>query len=427
MSNSNLEPTLVVESPSNSSNVSVFEQDSALRVEPLKFWEGVALIFGANIGAGILGLAYGSRLAGWPILLFALVLTGTLTTISMLYVAETTLRTKKPLQLAGLAEKYIGNVGSWLIFLSVAINTYGCLIAYMAGSGRILGEFLGVAPHIGSLIFFIPATIIVWLGLRVTGIAEKFITSGMVALILILILATITGPGVKAEHLAYANWAFAIPVLNIAIFCYISQYLVPELTRGFSHKDSDIKLLPKAIVTGMFGTGLFLALVPMAAIGMAGVNNVTEVVTTGWGEKLGSWAYVTANTFAILAMMTSFWAVGETFLTNIVDKMKFKSEWDIKTRIIAISIVVIPPFILAYKNILGFVDAIGYSGAFAGVIMSILPVMMLRESRKNGEIEPAWTVGKLAHPAIQTLIIIVFSIGAIYAVLGYLGALPKGW
>ena len=81
------------------------------------------IIVGANIGAGILGLAYSTRKAGWPILLMWLIIAGVCTTISMLYVAETTLRTKKPMQLPGLAERYVGKLGAVLVFISVCANS----------------------------------------------------------------------------------------------------------------------------------------------------------------------------------------------------------------------------------------------------------------------------------------------------------------
>lgn len=82
------------------SNV-VITEEGALSVKKLTFWEAAMIIVGANIGAGILGLAYSSRKAGWPILLMWLIIAGVFTTVSMLYVAETTLRTKKPMQLPG--------------------------------------------------------------------------------------------------------------------------------------------------------------------------------------------------------------------------------------------------------------------------------------------------------------------------------------
>lgn len=135
---------------------------SALTRTRLTLLEGVSLIVGANIGAGILSLAFGAKNAGWPVLVFWVIVAGIFTTISMLYVADTTLRTKKDYQLSGLAEKYVGKLGSWLMFLSVTVNSIGALIAYTAGSGSILAEFFSIPPTLGSIIFFIPAIIVVW-------------------------------------------------------------------------------------------------------------------------------------------------------------------------------------------------------------------------------------------------------------------------
>lgn len=108
----------------------VATEEGALSVKKLTFWEAAMIIVGANIGAGILGLAYSTRKAGWPILLMWLIVAGVCTTISMLYVAETTLRTKKPMQLPGLAERYVGKLGAVLVFISVCANSIGCMISY---------------------------------------------------------------------------------------------------------------------------------------------------------------------------------------------------------------------------------------------------------------------------------------------------------
>ena len=72
------------------SNV-VITEEGALSVKKLTFWEAAMIIVGANIGAGILGLAYSSRKAGWPILLMWLIIAGVFTTVSMLYVAGRTI------------------------------------------------------------------------------------------------------------------------------------------------------------------------------------------------------------------------------------------------------------------------------------------------------------------------------------------------
>ncbi|RKJ11421.1 amino acid permease, partial [Butyricicoccus sp. 1XD8-22] len=194
----------------------------------------------------------------------------------------------------------------------------------------------------------IPAVGVIWLGLKAAGVAEKFITFGMLFLVVLLVVASIIGPGLKVEYLTFYNPKFAIPVFSLTVFSFLAQYIVPELSRGYSKED--IKNLPKAISIGMLITGVLLALVPMAALGLTGPDKVTEVVTIAWADALGSWAFFTANGFALLAMLTSFWALGQSYFTNIIDRFKFPSETDKKYRGIALAIVAVPPFILAYSG-----------------------------------------------------------------------------
>src|SRR5699024_7074841 len=175
------------------SNEIVSEETSGLSRTRLTLLEGASLIVGTNIGAGILSLAFGSRHAGWPILLFWIIVTGALTTVMMLYVAETTLRTKKDLQLSGLTNKYMGRIGAWVMFISVAINAVGAMTAYASGSGEVLSELFNIPPFVGSLIFFIPAAGVIWLGLKVVGASGRVVTVGMLILVAILVIASIIG------------------------------------------------------------------------------------------------------------------------------------------------------------------------------------------------------------------------------------------
>ena len=98
-----------------------------------------------------------------------------------------------------------------------------------------------------------------------------------------------------------------------------------------------------------------------------------------------------------------------------------------KTRLFVLACVVIPPFVLAYSGLVSFVDAIYLAGTFGGVIMSVLPVLMLRSARKTGDLEPSWQCGWIAAAWVQWLMIILFCGAAVYAVLGLFGMLPAAW
>ena len=72
-------------------------------------------------------------------------------------------------------------------------------------------------------------------------------------------------------------------------------------------------------------------------------------------------------------------------------------------------------------------NAIVSAGPVGGIIMSVLPVFMVRSARKRGDQEPCWQCGWLAARPVQGLVLTVFLGSGIYALLSMAGMLPKGW
>ena len=398
---------------------------SGLKINRLTFVEAAMMIVGSTIGSGVLGLAYATRRAGWPVLVALLIIAALVSTLSMLYVAESSLRTRAPLQLSGLAERYIGSWGAWLLFFAVGATSFCSLMAYTNGCGKILSELLGVSFETGSLVFILPATVVIWFGLKATGVAEKFISSGMIAMLLVLAGASALSSRVPLENILYTDWRFAVPIFNITVFCYAVQYMVPEVARGFTHQPE--KLVP-SILAGFLISFAILAVVPLSVFLMLPLSEISEVVSLSWGRALHHPIfYFLVNVFAFCAMLTSFWVISESFLTNMVDKFRLKDESHAPTRLAMILFIVVPPFLLAFFGAVSFVNAIFFAGTFGGIIMSILPVYMLRGARKKGDMEPVWTCGWMAARPLQLLVVAIFSLAGLYALLSMAGLLPAGW
>ncbi len=405
-------------------NNKVAYEEGALKVFKLTPMEVIFTIVGCGIGSGCLGTAYAARLAGFPVVTFWLIVSGILTLFSMYYVAETALRTKKMVQLPGLAEKYVGPVGKVLIFLAVVINSASCLIAYFNGSGNIINSAFGLPNWVGTLIFLAPAALVTWFGLKAVGVAGKYMSGGMAIVVIILTVASLISKDAELSRLFTSNWEFAIPIFNVAAFSYIGQYLVPDLARGLSH---DPKKLAPSLLIGQILVAALLILVPLGCFVISPADEISEVATIAWGEAIGLWAFFTANIFALIAMFTSFCPITQTLVSNIVDFFNFKSDTDVKTRLPIMAIVIGIPLFLTLSGMVGFVDAIYFSGTFAAAIMAILPILMVRGARKKGDVEPEWNCGKLASWPIQAVIIIMYGGTAVYAILGVAGVLPAGW
>lgn len=135
-----------------------------------------------------------------------------------------------------------------------------------------------------------------------SGLAEKYLGAGFDC--------------VQSFGLSLAAGTFIIPIMNLAVFTFLAQYVVPELARGL--RDHNPNAIPHAVVAGMGITGFTLALVPFAALGLLGTD-VTEVITFAWGDSLGTVAFYLANIFALCAMLTSFLAIGFTTMRNVLN------------------------------------------------------------------------------------------------------------
>src|SRR5450830_1250708 len=269
--------------------------DSGLLALPISRLETIGIIFGTNIGAGVLGMAYAARKTGYLPLLLCLALTCVICTITMLYLTEVALRSRGNHQLSGLAQRYLGGLGGWLIFLAVAANSFGALTAYMAGSGSIMLDLLGgygMTREWGSMLFIVPSVAVLYLGLKVLGAGNKVISLCVVA------------------------------VFNLAVFVFGAQFLVPELVRGNLETP---QRLPRLITIGMGLTFVMVAAIPASVIALVGNQELSQVATLSWGRALGQWAYYVANIFALLAMLTSYWGLGGCLFTNIFDHFRLGS------------------------------------------------------------------------------------------------------
>ena len=399
-------------------------EEGALKVSRLTPMEVIFTIVGCGIGSGCLGTAYSARLAGFPVITFWLIVSGITTLFSMYYVAETALRTRKLVQLPGLAERYVGPIGKILIFLAVTLNSFSCLIAYFDGSADIINSLLGVPGWVGTLMFLIPGMLVVWMGLKAVGMAGKYLSIAMALMLIILCGASLISKDADLSRLFTSNWSYAIPIFNVAAFSYIVQYLGPDLARGLSH---DPKKLAPAMLVGQIITAALLILVPLGCFAMSPADEITEVATIAWGQALGQWALYLANIFALIAMFTSFCPISQTLISNIVDFFRLRSDSDNRIRLPIMILIYGIPLILVFGGLVGFVDAIYFSGTFCAAIMAILPVFMVNSARKHGDIEPVWNCGWMASKPMEAIIIILYGGTIVYAILGAFGVLPAGW
>ena len=394
--------------------------EGALKLKRLTLAQAVMLLVGGNVGAAILSLPYAARVSGYPGAALVSVLTTVFSVVSHLYIVEIMLRTKRPVQLVGLMREHMqegGHAAAWVALM--ALLTAGIAIpsltAYVMGGAQIIDAFLPVGPVAAGLVFLIPGAAVVWLGLKATGVAQQWGSLLMGAALLTFALVSSARPEFDAARLARFVPGAMAAALPVGIFTSMSQALVPEVVRGLSHAPRQI---PRAIMIGLAINLGFLLVFCAAIFGLQPFDAFSEVVTVSWGRAFGVPIWVAVNSFALLALLTSFWASALAAMGNVIEALGFRSEASFTSRLIAFAATVAPSVVLVFLQRYDFGDMISVAGAVGGVVLAVLPIPILLRARRRNERTPEFVCGPLFSPPVQVALV-VFYVGAlVYAALG---------
>ena len=248
----------------------------------------------------------------------------------------------------------------------------------------------------------------------------------MFGILVALVIATFFKAELNFSNALEMHWDLvaSLPIFNTVVFVYSSQYIVPEMCRGFAHTPQK---LPKAIILGNIITFAMLTLIPLSAIAIEGLQNISDVVTLSWGKAIGEWAYFIANIFALCAILTSYWALGGMFLTNIANHINTDVENNLKSRFLILLFVVIPPLLFVLLDLIESVDqALYYPGVVGALVLSLFPILILHKARKLNEQRTDYVCPSyLTSWAVKALIIVVYLSATFGSILQHFGLLTQ--
>jgi tyrosine-specific transport protein len=388
--------------------------ETSLEFRRLTVPEAVGYLVGTNVGAAVLALPYACRHAGFAGAVIACVLATVFSLTSHLYVAEAMLRTTEVTQLTGLFRRYLfpGRAGRpYLVFLfvvtiGVAIPT---LAAYVLGGGSALAGLTGVDERLGQALFLLAGAAVVWLGLKTTGFLQKLASLAMAGVLASLVGFSFSNPAADFSRAAtFDLWGLG-PVIPVAVFTCLSQAVVPEITRGLSDRPA---LIPRVIRWSLGINLAFSLLVTLSIFLIVPPEGMAQLATDSWGRALGTVGLRLASAFAFFALITSFWGTAGTLLTNVVDLLRFPSEWHLGHRVAAYLITIAPAVILVVGGFWGFVQLVQIAGAAGGIMLALLPILVLRRARRRGDRTPEYAVASWLGAPVQVLML-VFYVGAL--------------
>jgi len=109
-----------------------------IRITPM---EGLAILIGTQVGAGVLGLPYAASRVGLLPAIFVLFAIMFLMLFTALIVLDFS-ASMQGAQMSTVAENVLGKAGGWIMYASIALMSFGALLAYVAGMGSVFSQLL---------------------------------------------------------------------------------------------------------------------------------------------------------------------------------------------------------------------------------------------------------------------------------------------
>ncbi len=326
-------------------------------------WEGLAILIGTQVGAGILGLPYAASRVGMVPALFILLGVMLLLMSTALIILKLSAEMRGA-QMSTMAQKLLGNAGGWIMYLSILIMGFGAMLAYIAGMGSVFSSLLGVNETIGAVIFWLLASAVIYLGLEASGKTE-LIMSFLMLVLFIGITASLF-PYAKPENAMYAELGGILSMTGVAIFALGCHTIIPDIYRGIG----DYKKTRNVVILAFLIPTIIYAIFMISFLLVFG-RNTPQIATQGLEILYGRPGKIVGNIIPLLAITTSYIGIGLAQQSNSKEFLKLKKS-------IAWSLTTIPPLVVYLAGIKNFADVLAFAGD-TGDMMAfiILPVIML--------------------------------------------------
>ena len=376
------------------------------QTKKLTLFEAASIIAGLGVGGGVMAVPYLASLNGMIPFVAIMLLAYLVSLLLHLMITEIVMRDGGEYQMVELLGKYLfpqrpalRRVFLWIFFGLIVFSFYALLAGYIAGAGEILVNLTGLPFWVGNIIFYGVAAGVVFFGLKVMGLSEKYAIAAAALILAVLSCATIAKPAAPVS-LFTGGGKEMLALFGMIMFCFASFFSIPQAREGLYWRKS---LLPWAVVLGLGINFCFTFVVTLMA--QLASPEVTEMAIIGWGGAIGQWASLTGSIFVFLAILTSYWATSYALTTIIVERMGwgYRPSWLLATA---------PTLILAVSGLTGFLGFMRLAGGAIAVLVALLIIPALRTSRHTAP-QGLFSTGRWGDLAGQLFIAAAYILAAI--------------
>ncbi len=338
------------------------------------FFTAHQLLIGATIGVGVFGLPYVFSEAGIVAGLVNLLIVLALNCALLLLFAQLIIHTKGTRRLPGYAYKYLGPIGGALGAISVVGSGWGAMLAYIVAGGSFLASLL--LPILGGevvyyqLAFFAVGALAILGGLGFISRIEAFLSTILVALILLLIAGL--APSVELQYLATPiNPTIFLP-FGVLLFAFCSLPVLPEVVELLGR---DSKKTTRAIISANVLVAVLYAGFAIVVDGVTGYFPADLALSTIFASVSMPIAII-GSAVGVFATLTSFIILGmNVFEVAMIDyRQRYLPSW---------IIAVLPPLVFFFIGARSFIDVIRVTGAIFSAGMFIVVIFAYLQAKKH--------------------------------------------
>ena len=375
----------------------------------LNFLEATGIIVGHGVGAGILSVPYLASHNSFRETVFILIFAYLVALVLHLIIAELSYNNNGAQFVKCFdSELFAGKIKTvltWTAFILLGVSVIVNVSAFLTGAAAVFAQWFGLPDFVGILIFYVLGAGVVFVGMKLVGICEKYAVIAMVVVMGVIFVATLMR-GTEALPTGWRGFNNALALFGMISFSLSAVMSTPQVVKGLG---GDKKRIRSSIALGLAVNASLIFLITLTTLLGTGGDVSEEGAFVDLARRFGGWVAVVGYVFTLLALATSFWAN----TLNLRDIVSEQTGWG---RRLSWLIASLPCLVLA---ILGLDSFVGFT-RFASIIQVVTGIGIIVayncSRRRVGKSPICGVFGSLPFQILVVAFTLLASVGAVMKV-----------
>lgn len=375
----------------------------------LSFLEATGIIVGHGVGAGILSVPYLASHNSFRETVFILIFAYLVALVLHLIIAELSYNNNGAQFVKCFdSELFAGKIKTvltWTAFILLGVSVIVNVSAFLTGAAAVFAQWFGLPDFVGILIFYVLGAGVVFVGMKLVGICEKYAVIAMVIVMGVIFVATLMR-GTEALPTGWRGFNNALALFGMISFSLSAVMSTPQVVKGLG---GDKKRIRSSIALGLAVNASLIFLITLTTLLGTGGDVSEEGAFVDLARRFGGWVAVVGYVFTLLALATSFWAN----TLNLRDIVSEQTGWG---RRLSWLIASLPCLVLA---MLGLDSFVGFT-RFASIIQVVTGIGIIVayncSRRRVGKSPICGVLGSLPFQILVVAFTLLASVGAVMKV-----------